>query len=156
MAVPAAHDIDKLGRAGIVLVHAHAQQVDHTLLVFLQQQVERHRVVDIISHVGLENHGLTAFARRGRRRRTHPDKGQKQKKSLHNVCRLQVTVRLWVGCRLQQACCSNKGNKTSLPRQAARQTFFGFFHNATAAGSNFPYGKDHILHTDNTTMRPLL
>jgi hypothetical protein len=53
-----AHDVDILGRVGIVFVNTYGQQIDISLVHILEEQIERHRIVDVVSHICLKDYGL--------------------------------------------------------------------------------------------------
>ena len=56
--MPMAHDVNILGRVGVVFMNAHSQEVDVALIHILEEQVECHGVVDVVTHVGLKYDGL--------------------------------------------------------------------------------------------------
>ena len=42
-------------------MNAHTEQVDITLIHILEQQIERHSVVDVVTHIGFKDDSLRFF-----------------------------------------------------------------------------------------------
>ena len=86
-----AHNVDILGRVGIVLVNAHAQEVDIALIHILEEQIERHSIVDVVAHIGLEDNRLRLCNRLRRSHKAERAERKEKEKSFHSgyVLRLQ-------------------------------------------------------------------
>ena len=65
-------------------MNAHAQEVDIALIHILEEQIERHSIVDVVAHIGLEDNRLRLCNRLRRSHKAERAERKEKEKSFHS------------------------------------------------------------------------